>query len=414
MPTRDVFQLELDKRSVVQAAANTVTGGSIFSDGLNTLKLPAGETDLSEGFGGATGLPTLTRWNAAVVAMQAGIRNAKILFLGDSTTAGFFATGVNSAGCRDLATATVFAKSLTAEVGYYGSTIGDGTNGLSTFQAYDPRWVFAPEWSVGAVVGLGGGTIGCPISVSATTTTFTPAQAFDTIDIYYIQNSGYGTLNLNVDGGATLGATINTSGSLSIAKATRSCALGVHALNLAKPIGGQIMLIGVSTYNSAIKGVECLCAGKMGLTSTSGALAVSAWDPAVSTATGTIAQIAPDLTIINLSINDWVVGVAPAIYATNIQALIDVYRLYGDVVLQTGIPEAPGTVSIANQRLIVSEMRQLAVKNGIPILDIHQIWGDYNYAKNTLGYFAPANDLVHPGSTGYAAIAASAKSLIGI
>jgi len=396
---------------IVSGAGNVATWTDNTGTSLNT---PAGGSVAVGGGGTSGGLPTLTRWNAALTAMKAGARNAKVLFLGDSTTAGFFATGVNSAGCRPLATADVFAQSLSSGVGYYGNTIGDPTNGAATFQAYDTRWVFDPAWAVGAVVGLGGGTIGAATTVAVTTTTFSPVQAFDTIDIYYIQNSGYGTLQLNVDGGAQLGATINCSGTLSIVKTTRTCTLGVHVLNFVKPIGGNVLLIGVSTYNSAVKGIECLNAGKGGLTSTAAALSANAWDPAVATSIGTIAQIAPDLTIINLTINDWIGAVAPATYTTNIQKLIDAYRLYGDVILQTGVPEAPGTVSIANQRLIVSAMRNLAVDNGIPILDVHQIWGDYNYAKDTLGYFAPTNDLVHPGATGYAAIAVSAKALIGV
>ena len=47
MTTRDVFQLELEKRNVVKSEVNTVTGGSEISAGDSTLKLPAGVTDLS-------------------------------------------------------------------------------------------------------------------------------------------------------------------------------------------------------------------------------------------------------------------------------------------------------------------------------------------------------------------------------
>ena len=365
-------------------------------------------------FGGVIGIgqTTLPKFANAISLAKAGTRNAKVLFLGDSTTAGGFASGSGYAGNRVLNTPTKFAKTLASLTGYYGNTFGDSWSSFANFQAYDPRWSFGASWTTNAVNVMGGGSINC--TGAATAASFTPEQAFDTIDLYYIQNTTYGAFTLNVDGGATLGASVNSAGTLSVQKVTRTCTLGNHTLNIAKSDTNNVILIGVSTYNSAVKGVEVISAGTGGYTAGQLAVNTNVWDQCYTTATGTLGLLLPDLTIINVGINDWIASTLPATFATNLQTIIDAARLYGDVVLVAPVPESSGSISIANQRLIVSQIRQLATQNGCPLLDIHAAWGNYAYAQGTLGYYAPTNDLIHPGATGYAAIAQSVKLLLGL
>jgi len=358
----------------------------------------------------------LPQFSYALSQVKAGVRNAKILCYGDSTTAGAYASGSNWAGGRALSSPNILASSLSPRwSAYIGNTLGDPSQQTSGvfFQSYDPRWVLQSGWGTSAVISIGSGSLNC--STAAKTASFTPAQAFDTVDIYYIQNAGYGSLNVNVDGGATIGAAIAFNGTLSLKKATRTCALGVHTLNLVTVDANQVIVIGVSTYNSNAKGIEVFNAGTGGMTSALGAANTNIWDACYVTGNnGPLGLIQPDLTVINLGINDWGTAVTPATYRTNMSVIIAAAKLYGDVILQCPTPTSSSSTSLATQLGISTVCRQLAAENGVPLVDTNAIFGSYAIAQGQLGYYLPANDLIHPGATGYAAVGNAVAGTLGI
>lgn len=365
---------------------------------------PVGFNTPSGGVFGQPAIPfNLPKFNYALAQMKAGVRNARILFIGDSTTAGLFANGLIYNGNRALNFPTTIANNIAGRTpAYYGNTIGDTAFNTANFLLYDPRWQFPSSgWSsnFSSIANMGGGAIGS--NTSGAIALFTPTQPFDTVDVYYYQISGYGTLALNVDGGPTLGAVINTAGTASIKKATRTCALGNHTLNLVKSADtNNVIIVGISTYKSTATGIEFLSAGAGGQSSSFFAASTNVWDSSYTTSNlGTLAAIAPDLVVFSPGINDWGSGVTPATYATNIQAVITAAQLYADVLLVTATPTASSSTAIATQLGIVQQTRLTAAEDGLPLVDTYNAFASYSFAQSILGYFT--SDLIHPNVTGY-------------
>jgi hypothetical protein len=82
------------------------------------------------------------------------------------------------------------------------------------------------------------------------------AYSFDTIDVYYCQNTSYGSFQIAVDGGAAIGGTVVCNGARLLQVASRSTTLGAHTVNINATAAGQIFLIGIVCSNSAQKAVR--------------------------------------------------------------------------------------------------------------------------------------------------------------
>ena len=106
-------------------------------------------------------VPDLPVWSAAVRAMQAGGREARLLCIGDSVTQGF---GAVSGGWTPNARAGAWPERLailmagrglpTSAGSVAGAGGADGASG--GYPAYDPRVALGGGWSVNALTGMGG------------------------------------------------------------------------------------------------------------------------------------------------------------------------------------------------------------------------------------------------------------------
>jgi lysophospholipase L1-like esterase len=226
------------------------------------------------------------------------------------------------------------------------------------------------------------------------------------VDVWYVQNPGYGLLQLS--SGGALGALINCDGVRSIVRVTRTKPLGLDTLALTKSGTGAHAIVGLSFYNSTQKAIEVWNAGWGGSTSTVWNAAAQVWEPAAMLAT-----YAVDLTVICLTINDWIGAVSGATHTTNLDVLIAAAKTSGDVILMTGAPTLIATASQANQDAILQAQRALAVKHNVPLIDISARWGSQIAAADPLnGYFDVTNDGVHPGVLGNADIAQAVFSVV--
>ena len=343
----------------------------------------------------------LPKWRAGLASVIAGTGNSRICCIGDSTTAGTSSAGNGWVNAR-LASYPNQLITLLNNMGIYangGCAIGSGTPTDSQFLGYDPRWTFGSGWATNTVVTLGAGTINNNGAGALTAANFTPAQEFDTIDIWYIQNSGYGTFTIGVDGGAAVGAAVSAAGTLSIQKATRTVTKGLHTLNITKTVTGNILICGINTYDSTKSRVDVFNCARGGGKVADISADTNVWDPLKL-----LRIYAPDLSIIALTINDWIAATASGSFTTSTQAIIAAARESGDVVLATGFPSKTTSASLANQDAITAALRPIAANMGLPLIDISQEWGLYTTAL-AAGYFAPENDPVHPGPTGYAYMA---------
>ncbi len=344
----------------------------------------------------------LRHWNAAVAKVRAGVQLGKAALIGDSTTTGTGAGsgGAGLTGARAKSYPTVLATLLQAyQVPAQANSFFGGAGQTSTYfsSGYDPRVIQAPGtgWQPNAS-SLGGGAF------QNTTTTdplqFTPVDAFDTMVIYYIQNTGFATWTVNVDGGATL-ATVNSAGTSSVQTSTVTTTLATHTINIARTgVGTSAYIIGIDTYDSATKKLSIWNMGQSGTKVADWVLAVNPWDKL-----NALGTVAPDLTIIDLGINDWTAGTDPTTFAANYQTLITKAQLSGDCILMVPVPSSTSSASTATQTIYADIIRGLAVTNTCALVDMIYPWGSYTIS-NGLGYMY---DNLHPLPAGYADMARS-------
>jgi len=226
---------------------------------------------------------------------------------------------------------------------------------------------------------------------AANNMTFTPAAAFDTIVIYYVRNAGHGTFTTNVDGGSSLGTT-NAAGAAAVLTTTFSVTKGTHTINIVPANDAQFFIVGIVPQDSTASAVDLYQAGIYGATSTTFNSTTNAWSPL-----SLLPTIAPDLTIVDLTINDSNAGTALATYSTNIQALITSAKLSGDVVLMVGPPSNTAAATNGTLDTYIGTLQNLSITNGAPLVNFKQRWVSYAAMNAIMPYF----DSLHPAAPGY-------------
>lgn len=328
---------------------------------------------------GMANAPQLKKWRAALAKVRAGTSNAKLLCVGDSTTAGY--SSVTNTSVRLKSYPAQLATFLTGRGITAGSQSFWGTNLLPGGLAANDSRVTSSGWSA-APIGTPGGGI---TATSAATLAFTPAGSVDTFDIYYI---GVGVFSAAIDAG---GAT-NSTGS-QVQKMTVTATAGTHTLNLAW-VSGTAYVLGVDAYNSATKQVSVWNLGNYGSTSVGWAINSNAWDHSKIIPT----NYQPDLSIICLGINDMGTGVPLATSQASLQTLISACQQTGDVILVNPVPSQvtaarPQTILDAYSTMLAG----LATANGCAFVDLAGRFESYT-VSNGLGFMA---DGLHPSSAGY-------------
>lgn len=337
------------------------------------------------------------KWRTAMAKVRAGAGSAKILNVGDSTTfgqgAGTGASGTIGARAKSY---PVFLATILTGMGlpaHSGSICGNGGLTDTDFLAYDPRLALGAGWAQSVITSLATRT--WLNSSTVNPLTFTPAQAFDTIEIWYLQNAGYATFTVGVDGGAPL-QTINAAGAQALVKATVTCPAGTHAINIARNgTGGSLHITAINTLHSAAAAVSVIGAGWSGSAASSWDLISSPWSPGFA-----IPAIGADLTIINLGINNWR-GTPPVdfdTFTTQYQSSLSRAKTTGDVIILGPVPSAYASANPQQQADYMAALYALAASNDVPLIDMTKRFRSYADA-NALGFYF---DQLHPTGIGYA------------
>lgn len=353
----------------------------------------------------------LSHWRAALGKVRAGTANARIMVIGDSTVFGYGSNGAGSGNMPPL--------SFPTQLSNYFNSIGINANWNGWYGAggnlyrptYDTRITAGTGWlqgsSSGSGTAFGGGVINnLPAFGGGTgTLAFTPTTQVDTFVIKYWRStsSPVGNFNVNIDGGAN--TVLSSSGSAAMLSATITGTLGTHTFNVLSDNTVNIWVHGIEAYNSAVKTVSILNAGSGGSQTGNWNLSANFWNgvPALQT-------FAPDLTIIELDINDWNNSVVLATNLANLQALITAGKVSGDVVLVSPNPSnTSGFAAQATQLTYIQNLYTLAATNNVPLVDNFSRLVSYAVSNPLALYF----DSLHPNGAGYADIAQGVFNLIG-
>lgn len=333
-------------------------------------------------------IPGLPLWSAAVRRAQAGQGRAKLVCLGDSTTAGF-SVGKAAAWPRRL------ADLMAPRGGRETCFFSDARLGAT----YDSRMVRGAGWAADTTRGLGGGFYR-NATVTANPLVFTPQTAFDTVDLFL-----YGTTSVEVTIGAGTPVTRTGAFGLTVGKRTVTCAeaglgRGAHTVSIrALNDGGNT---GLDCHDAA-RGISVLNAG------------VSSWravdfNLANYGVSDTLDVLDPDLTIINIGINDWNQASEPteAAFKAEMQTIITKAVTAGSEVLMV-VPVATSG-SFASKRAVFAQyIVDLATSNGLVApLDLGAVLGTYATASAA----GDMVDTLHPSAQGHGKIAAALKARI--
>lgn len=366
---------------------------------MTTVNFPGVDIGLVNGGGliGAMATPNLPKLRKALANTLLGVSRTKILVLGDSTSLGRGAGTTNSGydGAKPKSFPVQIAKELSARFGIPMSWDNFlGTGGLDTgWAGYDTRLSLGAGWApAGLLTQQSWG--GEPVINSTTTNafTFTPTGSWDTADVYYIQQTGYDTCNVAI-GGVNIGSFNANNATVALKKATFTSggAAAVQACAVTRTnVGTSAKIVGIDCYNSAVPAVSVLVSAKGGTVVNYWATGGSAYNVSQSAVWD---LLAPDMTFIDLTINDWnansQAGTNPTTFTTDTQTLITLAKRTGDAGLLVGNPSATpgfGNATAAVQAVYEAIYQSLAQSNSAMFYDQIYRLGSYTLA-NPNGYY---------------------------
>lgn len=319
----------------------------------------------------------------ALAKVRAGTADCRILMGGDSTVWGTGATpGVTSP-------APLIAARLATLTGLpvYSNFICPASPSASV---QDSRVTLGSGWALGGNYGFGSNASWQASSGAAGNLTVTYSSFADKLRIYFLQNSGLGTITPTINGVAktaqsTAGAAVINYVEYTF---TRSNA---NTLALAPSVNTNFVL-GLEWFDTTQKCVYIAGAGVPSATSGDWAQSAS-WK-----ALPMIAAYAPDHSQINLGINDAAAAVASATYQANIAAIAtQAAASGGSVDLQTFYSADTALGRLTLETAYLAALRSLVASAGYGLVDTRAALGEYATA-NGFGFMS---DPVHPSALGY-------------
>jgi hypothetical protein len=346
---------------------------------------------------------SLKKWRTALGKVRNGTANAKLALMGDSTFAGSGSTGVAGFNSGFLTKspgvqlASLMNSYFCPSVAH--SVFGDSNIGAAFFSV-DTRFTAGSGWVVAQIDNpWSRGIFGN--STTTNNLSFTPVGSVDTFRIWYITNSGSArSFNWSIDAGGTTNVDCNVASSLAYVDVPAGAA-GTHTLNIAR-VAGPLYICAIQAWNSATKCVEVLSMGRSG----GRALNATSSNAKPEDALNALPLYAPDLTVINLTINEWLNSGTTDAWKINMQQIIDVAKTTGDVVLMAGVPSKVNQAALAYQASFAVAAGELAAANGIPFLDV---FGRFGSQESLAALYA---DDIHPNGSGYADMISPLYNLI--
>lgn len=339
----------------------------------------------------------MTKLRAGMAKVRARTDNCRILCVGDSTTYGYYgdATRLHMNGLT--AQAAKMAGRLGTDingnsiVGGWQNIVGSGGLTTANLITNDTRFaVNTTDWT-NALSAIGGTAYRS--TSGGNSFSFTPNVSVDVFDVWYIQNSTAGSMSLDIDGGTASVFSCNNAVTSLVKRTINASSIGTHTLNIKWSSGQFVAVVAIEARNRAQYEVSFLNAGWPGSTAVSWATGAAAWQSVQAPS-----YMLPDGIVLSLGINDWGTSTGVSAYTTALQTLITAYRAVSDVILITPYPSAiTSGISLATQQTYVDAMKELAISNNLPLIDLFGIWQSYE-VQNSLGYYFNAQ---HPTGLGF-------------
>lgn len=293
---------------------------------------------------------------------------AKILCIGDSTTAGTGATG--------LTAWPIQLRALLALTGckIRGTGIAYASQGIT-----DSRWS-----STGTVTGFG---MFAQLSANASRT-FVSDQSGDSVDIWYF-NTTTAAFTYQIDGGAPV--TVTPTGTSTAPKVTvTGLSNTTHTVKVTAGSGGTMFLIGINVYDLVGGGLQITNAGVA-------SSKIGDWTSTSLVTDFTQATLeTPDLILVALGIND-------SAAATNLTTFINSYTTFMTNA-QAIAPVIPmiqynsSSIAASAHYPYASAIYSVADNKSASVIDMFSRWGSY-FNLNSWGLTA---DAIHLNAKGYA------------
>lgn len=349
--------------------------------------------------------PAYARIRSALAAVSAGTGYAKIGLLGDSTMAGAKA-GTSGAASRASTPVTFLRDKLLAtqtRPTITSNWVGDQrfavTNSIDPY-TFDTR--FSQPDGAGFIATSGATPVSVAGSLLVNTATanrtgFLPEVATDTTDVYYAVNTTLGAFSITRNGGTTV--PVNQAGTSGMGKVTYSSPLSsVDPIYISRTSGGAYV-IGMDSYNSAIKSIRLFGLGWSGGRAADWAGTLTGFDPL----NGLVA-LGLDLVVLRFGTNDISIPGAtttstdPAAYQASINKILDAVIGSGtNVILATHYPMNTTVTSQAVQDTYAGYVRSIATIRGLKVHDTYARVGTWAAASAAGKVF----DNLHPNAAGY-------------
>lgn len=349
----------------------------------------------------------VNKWKAAKIQTKARKDYAVCLFYGDSTTGGFGAgktVGLNynddayrsNAASQAAILLNSRIQRATRDSIFGTSNAVTGGSGV-TYPQFDPRVTFGSGWAGGDGATLFGGGFFQATTTTAGTLDFQPEFAFDRFTVFYPKaTSGTTNLVVQVDGSAAGYAAISNNGASGVGSTsyTITGALAVHKISFTSPNAAvNAWVTGIICWSAANPGIVVCVAGAAG-----GRASELATAGGFSTLP-MLSLLAPDLTIVNCTINDQSSQPAAATVVTNLSSIMDTALVSGDVIMLVNSPNTNAGFSNGYLTTVTPLLKAACDARSVNMIDLRDHLG-YTWAlANAAGYMDPTTG-VHPNAVG--------------
>lgn len=358
----------------------------------------------------------LLKAKAAISKTKSNLDDATILFIGDSTTYGGGAGNDTNpiVGSYNHSYPVKAANRITGVPVSIDSRAGDGNSGAGyatdigwfmPIAAYDSGIISESRTIVPSTFNtVGGYSFQGVAGGEEPSIVLFPRKTWDIVDFMYVQsntmNLGIGNVHSNLD--QSIDCNANTTPVSAISRTIAIPQSGPVAVIRNILTGNQTFhTLGWRFRSSTQKRLFFVNAGARAWNSTNSASIgwtneSNPWSPL--NAMNTLWK--PDLTIINLGINDYRSGgsgITVAQYKTNIQKIINKAKLSGDVILCVPNNINPNNNGPIPDTQFHQALYELATTNDIPLINFAAVLGSY---EESVANGTQRDDL-HPNQAGY-------------